>query len=105
MKCIVSFKGMPSNKELKSKIIDKMNLLKDHLRGDAIVTVTVWEYDKKKVIDGFIRSGNDKYFAKIVSYDFLKSIEELKDKLKVQILKSKNYHSQGDKNGKSIRYE
>lgn len=95
MELVVSFKGMNADKDVKNKVYEKMNLLKSYLDDDAKIKITLWEYDKKKVSDAFVRSGKNEYFAKTHSFDFMESIETLKDKLKTQILKSKNSISKG----------
>ena len=82
-----------------------MNLLTEYLRPEAKIKITFWEYNKKKVSDGVIISGKNKYFAKSHSFDFEKTIDSLKNKLKIQILKSKNSISKGPRQGQKVRYE
>ena len=74
MELTVSFKGMDVDQDIKAKILAKMDLLKEYLRPEAKVKITFWEYNNKKVSDGVIISGKDKFFAKSHSFDFNKQL-------------------------------
>lgn len=90
MNLIISFKGMETDEKIKHKLTQKMESLEHLLAQGAKVDVTLREYDNKKVADAKIDSGKDHFFGKVHSYDFDQTVELLKDKLKTQILKSKN---------------
>ncbi len=90
MQVEISFKGMEKEPSLKQKAIEKFQSLSNYLDPDSRVSITFWEYDKKKVSDVKIHSKQDVFLAKAHSDNFFKTIELLKDKAKFQILKNKN---------------
>lgn len=85
----VSFKNLDSSDALREKAKEKLESLDSLLSPSAQVHLTFWAHDRKKVGDIRIHDYKHELFAKAYSDDFYKTIDMLRNKMRTQIVKTR----------------